>query len=268
MNITKTLVSGFAAVALVAVGVHAQEIDSPSGGVNGYSSGDLLLAFYSQTAPADLLFDIGTGASYQGLAAGTYNVAGFTGSATAGQPAVGSGNTDYLAAFGSYSASTRWSVSAGNSGTSELYLTSQGATQKANTANIQGGTAGTIDTIGAEAQGNPNTAGANPGDSLLTDKPVFNGISSTTHTWAGGEQVVDTTTAGTSTLTLWYLAPTSSGTKNGVDLGFFTLNGGNGTLTFTVIPEPATYAAILGALTVGFVMVRRRFRSAGFSAAA
>lgn len=33
----------------------------------------------------------------------------------------------------------------------------------------------------------------------------------------------------------------------------------NGDVTFTVIPEPSTYAMILGAMTVGFVAVRRRF---------
>jgi len=35
-----------------------------------------------------------------------------------------------------------------------------------------------------------------------------------------------------------------------------------GDLVFTVIPEPSTYAAILGALTIGFVALRRRFSKA------
>jgi len=35
-----------------------------------------------------------------------------------------------------------------------------------------------------------------------------------------------------------------------------------GDITFTVIPEPSTYAIILGALTVGFVALRRRFSRA------
>ena len=39
---------------------------------------------------------------------------------------------------------------------------------------------------------------------------------------------------------------------------------GNGDVTFTVaaIPEPSTYAMILGALTIGFVALRRRFSKA------
>lgn len=36
----------------------------------------------------------------------------------------------------------------------------------------------------------------------------------------------------------------------------------DGQVTFTVIPEPSTYAIILGALTVGFVALRRRFSRA------
>jgi len=35
-----------------------------------------------------------------------------------------------------------------------------------------------------------------------------------------------------------------------------------GDITFTVIPEPSTYAIILGALTIGFVALRRRFSRA------
>jgi hypothetical protein len=35
-----------------------------------------------------------------------------------------------------------------------------------------------------------------------------------------------------------------------------------GDITFTVIPEPSTYAVILGALTIGFVALRRRFSKA------
>lgn len=36
----------------------------------------------------------------------------------------------------------------------------------------------------------------------------------------------------------------------------------DGTLTFTVVPEPSTYAAILGVMTLGVVMIRRRRNSA------
>jgi len=42
-------------------------------------------------------------------------------------------------------------------------------------------------------------------------------------------------------------------------LGTFTLSSSG--LTYSAIPEPSTYAAIFGALTMGFVAVRRRFAS-------
>jgi hypothetical protein len=55
------------------------------------------------------------------------------------------------------------------------------------------------------------------------------------------------------------LEMTNGAGSSSVDLGYFTL-ASNGALTFTVIPEPSTYAAILGAISIGFAMVRRRNR--------
>jgi hypothetical protein len=78
---------------------------------------------------------------------------------------------------------------------------------------------------------------------------------------------------GPGSLTLWLLNSTTPGvnSKGGAsqnalvatELGTFTL-GSDGDLSFTAfaaIPEPSTYAAILGALTIGFVAIRRRVRS-------
>jgi len=49
------------------------------------------------------------------------------------------------------------------------------------------------------------------------------------------------------------------GTGNGTDLGYFALaNDGGLTFNVTPIPEPSTYAAILGLASLGFVMIRRR----------
>lgn len=69
---------------------------------------------------------------------------------------------------------------------------------------------------------------------------------------------IEVNTAGTSKLELWELLPTASGSARGFDLGTFTLHGSTNTLTFTVIPEPSTYAAILGFAPLGVVMIRRR----------
>jgi hypothetical protein len=79
-------------------------------------------------------------------------------------------------------------------------------------------------------------------------------------------------TTGSGTAALWLLTSTVAGTGSGkgatnegplasaLELGTFNLSA-NGELTFTAftaIPEPSTYAAILGALTIGFVAIRRR----------
>jgi hypothetical protein len=66
----------------------------------------------------------------------------------------------------------------------------------------------------------------------------------------------ETLANGVNVLDLYQSQP---GTGNGVDLGYFKL-GGDGSLTFNVtpIPEPSTYAAILGLASLGFVMIRRR----------
>ena len=75
-------------------------------------------------------------------------------------------------------------------------------------------------------------------------------------------------TTGTGSSALWLLTSQIPGTsgKSGVnegpftgayDIGTFNLSS-TGELTFTAIPEPSTYAAILGALTIGIVAIRRR----------
>lgn len=75
----------------------------------------------------------------------------------------------------------------------------------------------------------------------------------------------EATTASDYRLDLYQLVPNGSVTKtDGTDLGYFTLaNDGVLTFTATAIPEPSTYAAILGAAAMGFVMIRRRKEAIG-----
>jgi len=64
--------------------------------------------------------------------------------------------------------------------------------------------------------------------------------------------------SGSPIASLYEIQPTNSTSPpDVVDLGYFTLNS-TGALTFTVIPEPSTYAAILGAVSIGFALLRRR----------
>jgi len=83
--------------------------------------------------------------------------------------------------------------------------------------------------------------------------------------WASTSGVVFTTLTdmnassnpGTGEAELYKIA---AGSGNAMDLGTFTL-GSDGILTFTgltAIPEPSTYAMILGVFALGFVMLRRR----------
>ena len=138
MNIRNTLITTLAAFAITAAGSYGQEIltKSDAGGAGfastaGYANGDLVLAFMNtadSSANGNVLFDLGSASSFTGLAAGTYSVAGFNGSATAGQPSPGFGsavlsanetvpsNNTYWAVFGSLPATTH-----------QLWLTGQSA---------------------------------------------------------------------------------------------------------------------------------------------
>jgi len=51
------------------------------------------------------------------------------------------------------------------------------------------------------------------------------------------------------------------GAASAVDLGKFKLYN-DGTFSFTAIPEPSTYAALLGVVTLGVVVIRRRRQAA------
>jgi hypothetical protein len=64
----------------------------------------------------------------------------------------------------------------------------------------------------------------------------------------------ETTSGSGLSLDLYQLVP---GSGNAQDLGYFTL-ASNGGLTFTAIPEPSAYAALLGAAALGLVAIRRR----------
>jgi hypothetical protein len=56
---------------------------------------------------------------------------------------------------------------------------------------------------------------------------------------------------------LFQMAPTASSNVSGVLLGSFQLSS-SGDLSFVAVPEPATYAALLGLATLGVVLIRRR----------
>src|SRR5665213_395866 len=162
-----------AIVALIAVGAGAQEITTSSGsagpGFNEpFADGDLVLAFFSAadaSAPSgvnsqgDLLFDLGPSTNFTGLAPGVYSVAAFNGSATAGQPAIGSGSIDLSDSLTVPSSSTYWAVMGSNQNTRELWLTGVTAQAK-QSASVQTTLAGMITTIAAAGASSPNPDGS------------------------------------------------------------------------------------------------------------
>jgi hypothetical protein len=283
MKLRNTLLSGLAALAVAAVGARAQEIDTISGGFNGsagggYSNGDLVLAFFNPAdtstgsgvnSQGDLLFNIGTVSSYTGLVAGeTYSVAGFNGSATSGQPTVGFGNSELNATQSVPNANTNWAVFGASTSNKELWLTGLTA-QSGGTSSTQGTVANQINAIGSGAANVANSDGSAYDSAKATQGDLGSGLN-----WQNFSPVAATSVSSTSdTLGLYSLTTSLHGGSAGTNLGTFTLTDTAGvfSLTFTAfsaIPEPSTYAAILGALTVGFVLIRRRMSAARLSAVA
>jgi hypothetical protein len=278
MKLRNTLITGFAALAIAAVGVRAQEIDTYSNSngtgfnANGYNDDDLVLAFYSASdvsqssgvnSTGDLEFDLGNVSSFTGLAAGTYSVAGFNGSTTSGQPAVGFGSADLTASLSVPSTSTYWTVMGSDTNTNELWLTGT-TTQVRQSSSAQGTIAGRISAVGTTTS--PNSDG-----SASDTNQTAEGYLSINGAWPGTAVVQSPVSSSSNQMGLYALQPGTGSGGSVTELGYFTLADNSGTFSLdftsiTAIPEPSTYAAILGALTIGFVVVRRRFNAGSLNA--
>ena len=252
MNINKLLLSGLVTLSLAAVGAQAAILPgSDIGGianVGGASSGDLVLGFRN-TANPDIVFDIGQFTSYEGLAAGsTYQIGGFS---TAELLTV---DANAFTASG-----TNWTVFGGTANGNalskpdgSLWVTSNGALNRSNTQsslsiNFDNAVSGALTT---------STFGGASDANVLTSPKLFSLLSSSNSYSGAFGSAVESTTVGSTSLNLWELTP---GTGPGTLLGTFNLDSTGLTFTaFTAIPEPSTYAAILGLVTVGFAAIRRR----------
>lgn len=165
MNTRTKLLTTIAAVAISAAGAHGQEIQANSNaqgtGFNaGYNNGDLILAFMNpgdSNQNGNVLFDLGSASSFTGLAAGIYSIAGFNGSATTGQPAVGFGSAELTANETVPSANTYWAIMGSNTSNRQLWLTGS-TTQHQQSASTQLTIANEINGIGFAGECGANAA--------------------------------------------------------------------------------------------------------------
>lgn len=271
MKLTKLLLtSGLVALSAMA----AQAASIPTIGnlnsVNANSEGDLVLGFYNPSVTNNLVVDIGPASDYYSTA-----LASLGGTLTPGATyTVDAYNSaDLTTVFGSnaQSASTQWAVIGGNGalgGPSNeppqsiwTTATSFKAPQTYSQAQ-QTGTSLVVDTLTNQLAGGAPVSATGSQVAMTIPSSGAGSFNLAFNTVQGGQSggvVVTGTTAASSSLALWYLP--SGGTA--VDLGTFNLSSSALTFTsFAAIPEPSTYAMILGALTVGFVALRRRFSKA------
>lgn len=273
MKIT-ILVSAVAALALTTSGARAQTI--PTNGIAGEFDGDIILGFTNPTTPpssGDLVFDIGPADNY-------YSTTNTTGSPGGGPLTPGMTYTvaafsasDVTTLFGSgafSNANVLWGViggngvagGPGNEPTKTLWAATPGSAAL-NPSSAQSTTSIAIDGF-TDAQVGGGTA-LMDGILAATYVPFSTGFDHQA-TAAGNFALFPSSilsplsASSTTTMTLYELVYGSGST---IDLGTFSLTSSGLTFTaFSAIPEPSMYAAILGALTMGFVLVRRRLRPA------
>ncbi len=253
MNTKKIILSGLVALGLAAVSANAQVLPgSDVGGVN--NPGDLVLGFQNTTQSSDIAFDIGQFTAYEGVAAGTYTVAGFN--ATDLTNAFGTNATN-----GGFGTATKWTVFGGSGSEgltvpdNTLWIAASAVPGRA-ASGTQAVQSGPFDTfVNSQLAG----LGGVGGDSEVLNPKSFTNLGPATG--YGAYTGVESSAAGTTSLALYELQPQTAAGQNGTLLGTFTLSQSTGLLTFTVgsaIPEPSTYAGILGVVTLGIVAIRRR----------
>jgi len=249
MKTQNLLLSGVFALSLAAVGAQAQVLaGSDIGGLNvvGANAGDIMLGVRNATSSSDFAVDLGNFTAYENVAAGTYTVAGFNAAEL---------TSVFANAF--TTAGTQWTVfgGTGNNPTTQptgtLWISSNSNLNKSNTGASLSNAFDTFLNTGLAVSSFGGTSNA----TVISSPKLFSMLSSSSG--YGAYTGVESTTVGSTSLKLWELTP---GTGAGTLLGTFNLSSSG--LTFTsamvAIPEPSTYAAILGVATLGFAALRRR----------
>jgi hypothetical protein len=257
----KLLLTAGAAALLGALSVHAQV----ASGMN-----DLVLGFKSTSETTNLMINLGSFAQFDS-AGGT--------EAKSWSLDISSLLTTAYGSDWNTQAGLNWGI-AGTQGAQDAEKTSYVSSQWA-------ATEGTLGVKNSTAWGAINSMGS--GNAAANIGKAYNGmtLASAAATIASNAVIIETSNANS-----WSSATTSTGaafsiynpqtrfqnqttnlaageTFSASDLykmdygvagqfeGTFSLDQ-NGTLSFTAIPEPSTYAMILGAFTLGFIAIRRR----------
>jgi len=250
MKLIKSL-SALVAVASIAVSAQAA--------VAGFN--DLVIGFQTTGVANDVLIDLGSYTQY--TAPGVYTIGNY--------------NSALTSAFGDWKndANIQWGAVATNSTVDKFLATTPWADATAGVAAL--GTAGQTSGVGIYGQ----SALGGPSTSIQAVYTAINTATSSNYTQgvaltASNSAALSWTKKAPFQLTkadllnpnisngdaftasdLYLIQPSVQGSL----VGTFAV-ASTGDITFTVIPEPSTYAIILGALTIGFVALRRRFSKA------
>jgi hypothetical protein len=270
---TKHLISALFALAGLAVGAHAASSGVP----------DLVVGFEQSGTATDYELDLGSMASYVGLSSPTdINLNGDLSLATINSLFNG-GNPGALA-----NGTVLWGAVATVGGTG---TTLNGVSEGADTAwvgQLGGTTTGLADTNvaapGSTYHDKTALSGASGRQSSIVNLyPLLSGSNTANQTAASSQQSWSSYSTASSN---GFSSPLDAGTGINITSGYAYLNlyqygagststpgayigslslGSNGSLDFTnyiptaaAIPEPSTYAAILGVASLGVVLIRRR----------
>ena len=233
---------------------------------------DLFAGFKSTTDSLNLEINLGTASSLVSNAqsnGGTYLIGNFNSQLTSifgadwNSASLGAAGTNWGVSGAQTTelqdtvwASRQWGTAAGTLGVknSTSWAALGGATLNTTSVNVQKVYAG-INSIGTAMGGNAYSVATSSGNSYSSTTTNPNAFA----TWANSTfqnnmSRVNASVGGVAS-DLYYMAPSTVGEY----LGTFLLTS-NGDFSFNVaaIPEPSTYAALLGVATLGFAALRRR----------
>ena len=250
--------------------------------------GDLILGFQASAgtgAATNVEIDLGAASNYEVAGAGTYNIANLISDLTS---TYGSWTSDSNLSFAIVGSNTYTGTDASGpkrsmwlSGVVGSPYTTSGSTTYASANSAIGGIYGTGtgafgDTANTTNLSDINNTTATIGSNSVTLLALTSAVANQeSFTGAGSSLLWDIPNAtssafvganvgsGSANAELFYYKATLASGVNTPDVNsvtgnsYFTL-ASNGELSFTVVPEPSTYAALIGVAALGYSLLRRR----------